>query len=62
MVIHPGAKYVKPMLNHNKVMGLTRIAQTDGQGDEQTDRQTDRQTGIQTDMQTNMQSDLYIPP
>ena len=35
MVIHPCAKYGKPMSNHKKVMGRTRIS---------TDIQTDRQT------------------
>ena len=36
MVIHPCAKYGKPMSNHKKVMGRTRIC---------TDRRTDRRTG-----------------
>ena len=40
MVINPCAKYGKPISNHKKVMGRTRI---------RTDRQTDRQTGIRTD-------------
>ena len=51
MVIHPCAKYGKPMSNHKKVMGRTRIC-TEGR----TDRRTDRRT------QTDRQSDFYIPP
>ena len=53
MVIHPCAKYGKPMSNHEKVMGWTRIC---------TDRWTDRWTDRQTDEQTDRQSDFYIPP
>ena len=40
MVIHPCAKYGKPMSNHKKVMGRTRIC---------TDRRTDRRTDGQTE-------------
>ena len=40
MVIHPCAKYGKPMSNHKKVMGRTRIC---------TGRRTDRQTYGQSD-------------
>ena len=39
MVIHPCAKYDKPMSNHTKVMARTRIC---------TDRRTDRQTDGRT--------------
>ena len=51
MVIHPCAKYGKPMSNHKKVMGRTRIC---------TDRRTDGQTDRRTDRQTDRQSDFYI--
>ena len=40
MVIHPCAKYGKPMSNHKKVMGRTRIC-TDRRTDKQMDRQSD---------------------
>ena len=41
MVIHPCAKYGKPMSNHKKVMGRTQICT-----DRRTDRQTDRHTPL----------------
>ena len=50
MVIHPCAKYGKPMSNHNKIMGLTRIC---------TDRRTDGGTERWTDVQTEWF--LYTP-
>ena len=40
MVTHACAKYGKPMTNHKKVMGRTRIC-TDRRTDRQTDRQSD---------------------
>ena len=57
MVLHPCGKYGKPVSNHKKVMGRTRICT-----DRRTDRQTDRWTDRQIDRQTDRQSDFYIPP
>ena len=48
MVIHPCAKYGKPMSNQKKVISRTRIC---------TDRRTDRQTDVWMDGQTDRQKD-----
>ena len=56
MVIHPCAKYGKPMS-----IGRTRICTDIRTKDGRIDRQTDRQTDGRTDRQTKRQTDRVIP-